>query len=107
MPLHVTKFERRDGVDRNEFGKGALNLCRVARSREGVRDARFYWANWDTVAVTVSAEPGAWGPGSGGGAPVPEVAKATAGMSDLGRMVYNETWGDAAMGEQAYLASKR
>jgi hypothetical protein len=107
MPLHVTKHERRDGADRNEFGKAALNICRVARSREGVRDARFYWAGWDTIGIVINADIGAWGPGSGGGGPVPEVAKATRAMSDLARMVSNETWGDAAVGEQAYLMSNK
>ena len=66
MPLHVTKRERRDGADRDALGTAALTMCRFARSNEGVRNARFYWANIDTVAIIVDAEPGAWGPGAGG-----------------------------------------
>jgi hypothetical protein len=38
---------------------------------------------------------------------VPEVAKATRAMSDLARMISNESWGDAAVGEQAYLMSNQ
>ena len=62
MPLHITKWERRDGADRDAFANAALTMSRFARSNEGVRNSRFYWADIDTIAILVDAEPGAWGP---------------------------------------------
>ncbi|MFT5805358.1 MAG: hypothetical protein ACI9R8_002408 [Candidatus Paceibacteria bacterium] len=37
MPLHVSKYERRDNAPRNELGKAALEACRAAREVPGVR----------------------------------------------------------------------
>ncbi|MCA9846072.1 MAG: hypothetical protein KC491_15580, partial [Dehalococcoidia bacterium] len=74
MPLHIQKWERREGVDRDQFARAALNVCRQARSVAGVRDARFYWANADTIGVAVSAEPGVWGPNSSSD-PTPDGAR--------------------------------
>lgn len=105
MPLHYTRYERRDGVDRDAMGKAALQACRVARGQDGVQDARFYWADWDTVAVLVHAAPGKWGVGSGQG-PIPEVAKAGRQLQDLARLTSHEVWAEAGMGEQAYRASQ-
>lgn len=104
MPLHVQKWERRPTSDRDALGRAALNVCRHARSQEGVRDARFYWANADTIGMIVNAEPGAWGQNSGRG---PDAAGASAlfGLSDLARQVSSEIWGEAAQGEQAYRMS--
>ena len=101
MPLHVTKWERRDGADRDALGTAALTMCRFARSNEGVRNARFYWANTDTVAILVDADPGAWGPGSAGD-PTAEGAQAIFGLSDLAHGVAQETWGEAGAGEALF-----
>ncbi len=100
--LHLYKFERRDGSDRNDFGKAALNFCRAARAQDGVRDARFYWLNWDTVGIAVNAEAGKFGPGSNGGQPVPEMVRAGYGLFELAKLVSDELWADAVAGEQAY-----
>lgn len=105
MPLHVAKWERRDNADRDALGSAALTVCRNARGVDGVRNARFYWANPDTVAIMVDAEPGSWGPGSGSG-PTPEGAKAMFGLSNLARMTSSETWGEARTGEEAYRMSR-
>jgi hypothetical protein len=105
MPLHVTKWERRDGVDRDAFANGALAICRNARATDGVRNSRFYWATIDQIAVLVDADAGAWGPGSGTG-PTPEGTKVFFGMSDVAHMRSQETWGDAGPGEEAYRMSK-
>ncbi len=103
MPLFVSQHERREGVDRYEFGRAALNICRYARSRDGVTSARFYWANVDTVAITVAADVGAdWGLMSGSN---PDGAKASFRLSDLARQVSSEVWNDAGPGEQMYLST--
>jgi hypothetical protein len=102
MPLFVSKWERRDGADRDALGRAALNLCRWARSQEGVRDARFYWAGTDTVAFVTTVEPGGrWGIGSGN-PPTPDGSKVQFALSDLARVVANEAWADAATGEQSF-----
>lgn len=105
MPLHYTRYERRDSADRDTMAKAALQLCRAARGQDGVQDARFYWADWDKIAVLVNAAPGKFGLNSGGG-PVPEVAKAARQLQDLATLATYEVWGEAAMGEQAYRASQ-
>lgn len=105
MPLHVAKWERRDGVDRDAFASGALALCRNARASDGVRSARFYWADIDTIAVLVDAEPGAWGQGSAN-TPTAEGAKAFFGMSDLSRNVSQEIWGEAGPGEELFRSAQ-
>lgn len=105
MPLHIQKWERREGVDRDAFAKAALAVCRHARSLDGVRDARFYWANADTIGLAVNAETGAWGQ-NGTGLPTPDGAKALFGLSDLSRQTVSEIWGEAGIGEQAFRMSK-
>ena len=105
MHLHVTKWERRDGVDRDAFANAALTMSRFARSNEGVRNSRYYWADIDTIAILVDAEPGAWGPGSGGDPP-PEGSKAFFGMSDVAHARGQETWGEAGRGEETFRLSQ-
>lgn len=105
MPLHLSKWERRAGSDRDMFGNAALNLCRVARSVDGVRSARFYWANADTVGFAVDAEPGAWGTGSAA-PPNADQAKAMFALSDLARQTSAETWGEAGAGEAMYRSAR-
>ncbi len=105
MPLFVTKYERRDGTDRDALGRAALTLCRANRAIEGVRNSRFYWANTDTVAVLTDAEAGSYGQGSGT-PPTADGAKAFFGMADLARQVSDETWGEAAAGEEVYRLSQ-
>ena len=105
MPLHIQKWERREGVDRDAFARAALGVCRHARSLDGVRDARFYWANADTIGLAVNAEPGAWGPNTVI-QPTPDAAKALFGLSDLSRQTASEVWGEAGIGEQAFRMSQ-
>lgn len=105
MPLHLVKWERREGAERDAFGNAALAVCRHARSIDGVRSARFYWANADTIGLVVDAEPGAWGPNSGNG-PTPDAAKNMFHLSDLSRQVSSEFWVEAGQGEQTYRMSR-
>ena len=101
MPLHVTKYERRDNTDRNELGLAALEACRSARETAGVADSRFYWVNPDEIAIITDAEPGAWGQGSGN-TPQPRAMKAAFALADLAKATSTETWADARSGVETY-----
>lgn len=92
-------------MDRDAFANAALTLCRNARASDGVRNSRFYWANIDTIAVLVEADPGAWGPGSGS-QPTADGAKAFFAMSDLAHSRAQETWGEAGRGKETFRLSQ-
>ncbi len=101
MALHVSKYERRDGADRNELGIAALEACRSARETAGVIDSRYYWINPDEVAIITDAEPGAWGPGSAN-TPQPRATKALFALADLAKNTSLEVWADARAGSETY-----
>jgi len=104
MPLFLSKHERRDNADRDAMARAALDLCRVTRARDGVRSARFYWVNTDTIGLIVDAEAGSFGQGSAQTGS-PAEAKAMFAFSDLARGTSSETWGEAGAGEQLYRAA--
>ena len=58
MPLHVSKYERRDSADRNELAAAALEACRSAKSVPGVISSLFYWVNPDQIAIITNAGDG-------------------------------------------------
>lgn len=102
MAIQITRWERRDNADRDALGHAALNHCRAVRATEGMRSARFYWANTDTIAVLADAEsqevfdrP-----------PTPDGAKAAFALSDLARPVGMERWMEPGAGEQAFRMSR-
>jgi hypothetical protein len=101
MPLHVSKYERRDNAPRNELGKAALEACRAAREVPGVINSLYYWVNADEIAIMTNAEPGAWGPGSGH-EPLVRGTKAMFGLADLARNTSYEAWADARSGTDTY-----
>jgi hypothetical protein len=105
MPLHVTKYERRDSADRNELGLAALEACRSTRENPGVISCRYYWVNTDEIAVLTDAEPGAWGPGSGNTA-TSRSTKAMFALADLAKSTSNETWAEARAGTDTYNVSQ-
>jgi hypothetical protein len=105
MPLHISKFERLEGAERNDLALAALEVCRAARSAAGVTSSLFYWVNPNEIAILTDAEPGAWGPGSGNG-PDARNAKALFTLSDLARQTVTETWVDARAGEENYKVSQ-
>jgi hypothetical protein len=105
MPLHVAKYERLAGADRNALGSAALEACRAARESAGVSGSRFYWVNPNEIAILTDAEPGSWGPGSANG-PDARNAKAFFALSDLARQTMNETWSDARAGQETYKLSQ-
>jgi hypothetical protein len=101
MPLHVTKYERRDSANRNELGITALEACRSARENPGVISCLYYWVNPDEIVILTDAEPGAWGPGSGN-VPTARSTKASFALADLAKSTSNETWADARAGTETY-----
>jgi hypothetical protein len=97
MPLHVSKFERYSGADRDQLGIAALEWCRSARESEGVNSCKYYWIDPNQIAIVTDAEPGAWGPGSGT-QPNGRYVKAMFSLADLARNTSSETWADARAG---------
>jgi hypothetical protein len=56
MPIQLTIYERRDNGDREAMGNAALEACRIARKREGITSARFYWTGTETVVFLFEGE---------------------------------------------------
>lgn len=106
MPIRYAEFTRRPGADRDAFAKAALNVCRALKgTNEKVRSSRFYWGNWNTIALVTEGEPGwmDWRP--------PEqdtpVVKAFAGLFELADQTYLRDAGDAGTGQRAYEVAGR
>jgi len=97
MPLHVTKFERYPGADRDQLGVAALEWCRSARESEGVNGSKYYWLDPNQIVIVTDAEPGAWGPGADA-QPNARFVKAMFSLADLARNTSSETWADARSG---------
>jgi hypothetical protein len=97
MPLHVSKFERYSGANRDQLGIAALEWCRSARESEGVNSSRYYWIDPNQIAIVIDAEPGTWGTGSGA-QPTARYIKAMFSLADLARNTSTETWADARAG---------
>jgi hypothetical protein len=99
MPINYQRWERRDGVDRNEFALAVLDACRRTRATNPkVRSSRYYWADGgNTVAVLTEGEPGFndYNPD-----PDPDLGKALFRMNDLARMLDSQSWADAGLGTQ-------
>lgn len=101
MDIGYSRWERRDGADRNEFGLAALEYCRAMREENGVSDARFYWSGVDTLSLLAYVE----------SADVlnrlttPRLATATFALADLGKQTASETWFDAHVGAAMYAAA--
>jgi hypothetical protein len=101
MPIGVTRWERRDGADRNRFALAALDYCRAWRATAGIRSSRFYWADVDTLVVLTDGHsfdildlP-----------QTPELAKALFSLSAVGRPAGSERWTEAAAGEATFRLS--
>ena len=99
MTMQVSYWERRDGADRDSFGRAALNVCRALRIAPGIRNARFYWQSNDTLVVQTDAESME---ALDGLAATPEVGSAIVALSDLARQLRFERWIEAGVGEQNY-----
>ncbi len=97
LMLHISKWERQENASRDKLGTAALNLCKVAKSTDGVHSAKFYWPNPNMVAFVVEAETGSWGIGA---EPTGEAMKAFFDLGDAASCVMDETWVDASLGQK-------
>ena len=84
----------------DKLGTAALNLCKVAKSTDGVHSAKFYWPNPNMVAFVVEAETGSWGIGA---EPTGEAMKAFFDLGDAASCVMDETWVDASLGQKGLI----
>ena len=101
--LYISKNEMRSDADRNAFGLAALAVCKVAKSTEGVNDAKFYWINPNLIGIIVDAEAGTWGADV---EPSADAMKAFFDLADLSNQVSNEIWMSAGIGEERYNIAK-
>ena len=97
--LHITKNEMRSDADRNAFGLAALAVCKMAKSINGVNDAKFFWINPNLIGIIVDAEAGAWGADV---EPSADAMKAFFDLADLSNQVSNEIWMSAGIGEERF-----
>ncbi len=100
MPIAFQRWERRDGVDRDEFALAALEACRRTRTTNPkVRSSRFYWHSASEIVILTEGEQG-WNDYNPD--PDPEWQKAAFVLDDLARVTQQETWGDAGAGTQTW-----
>lgn len=103
MAILISRYERRDGADRETMARGALDVCRANRAVQGMRSARFYWINTDTIVLMLDADSQEVfdRPGSS------DQLRTAFALADLARNVGAERWADARDGEQAYRGAGR
>ena len=95
--LHISKWERHSNGTRDALGTAAFNLCKNAKSQEGVHSAKFYWPNPNIIAIIIEAETGSWGMQK---EPDGSTMKALFDLSDVAKCVMDETWVDASLGQK-------
>jgi len=103
MAILISRYERRDSADRDTMARAALDVCRANRAADGMRSARFYWINSDTLALMFDAESAE----AFDRPPSPDQARTGFALADLARNVGIERWIDAGVGEQAHRAAGR
>lgn len=103
MAILISRYERRDGADRDAMAGAALDVCRANRAAQGMRSARFYWTNTDTIVLMLDAESQEVfdRPGSS------DQLRTAFALADLARNTGLERWADARDGEQAYRGAGR
>jgi len=103
MPIRVTKLQRYPETDRNDFALATVQACRTMRAHPLINSAQYFWADvGNTVAIVTQGEPGCFDNDPAGNA---EITKAMFALHDMSNMVFGETWGDAAPGQQAWAES--
>ncbi len=95
--LHISKWERHSNGTRDALGTAAFNLCKNAKSQEGVHSAKFYWPNPNIIAIIIEAETGSWGMQK---EPDGSTMKAFFDLSDVAKCVMDEIWVDASLGQK-------
>ena len=98
--LHISKWERHSNGTRDALGTAAFNLCKNAKSQEGVHSAKFYWPNPNIIAIIIEAETGSWGMQK---EPDGSTMKAFFDLSDVAKCVMDETWVDASLGQKGQI----
>ena len=94
------KMQKNADVDRNDFALATVQACRTMRAYPKIQSAQYFWADvGNTVAIVAQGEPGCFDFDPTGQA---EITKALFALHDMGSMVFNETWGDAAPGQKAW-----
>ncbi len=101
MQYGVWRVERRDGADRDEFAKAALNFCRAVRGLQGVEECRYYWKPFDVIVILAEgASANAWNTDS------VALAKASFDLFDVGRSLGYEQWLDARSGQEIFVSAR-
>jgi len=103
MAIIVGRWERRDSADRADMGSAALAYCQTLKTRDGIRNSRFFWVSPDRIVIQTEAEsqqvfdqP-----------PDAEQAKALFALADLAQAVDTERWMDPRDGQAAYRTAGR
>lgn len=102
MPNELWIFERRDDTNREALGNAALTMCRAWRAREGIRSARFYWHQADTVVLWIEAEEGGFNSPAGA-----DYLRAGFELADLARTTLYLRMTEPRTGEEQYRAAGR
>lgn len=104
MPIGFSRYERRDGADRNELALTALELCRRQKANPKVRSARYYWHGASEIVFITDGEPG-WNDYNPN--PDPGMTKALFKIDSLARFVGQETWREAGLGTRDWERADR
>ncbi len=99
MPLVYSRWQLKPGADRAKLGDLILENCRAAKANEGVRSARYYWADANTVVVLTDFEHQRHVFASPATA---EGTKRAFAISDLADRAAWELWADARAGTESY-----
>lgn len=101
MQMNYSRWERRDGITREELGYATIEFCRAQRSfNRKVTGSRYFWIDaGNTVAVLIEGEPGF---ADFDADPAESLTAAQFRMNDVARQLVSELWTDARLGQQAY-----
>lgn len=99
-----SRWQLKQGADRKKLGDLALEMCRASRANEGVRNARYYWSDANTVTVLTDFEHPRF---IFSGEPTAEGAKRAFALADIADRTAWEVWQDARAGTDAYDISRR
>ena len=100
MAIAYSRWERRDGADRNDLALAALQFCRRWRTVSGVDSAKYFWVDASTITILVDGEAGSLN--------VPRFnedadnARAAFDLDDLCRLTAFETWAEARAGQETH-----
>jgi hypothetical protein len=96
-------MQKYQNTDRNEFALATVQACRTLRANPKIQSAQYFWVDvGNTIAIVTQGEPGCFDFDPEGN---PEISKAMFALHDMGTMVSNETWSDAARGQKTWAES--